>query len=446
MISLPTIVGVNKRIRLTAGRVVRGVRLNSAATTPPFTITIRALQECMEEYGALHRGAGPFATRTYERVQESIATIRKFVGADDTHAVLFTENTSKAINLFARLLALTRRDVVMTSAIEHTSNNLPWRNNCAADIVEAEAYDDGALDEEDLEAKAKHNSKRLKLIAVTGASNQTGYIPDFQKLARIADEHGALLFVDAAQLAPHRPINMRVMGIDALAFSAHKVYAPFNLGVLVLPKKLLERAPVDSGGGSIDMISDDGTILWASPEERHQTGTWNVAGIVTLAESCRAILETGWEKIIEHERGLARYVCEELPLVSGLTMYVTAEKYLEENRIGTFPFTLKGYHHALLAAILEHEHGIETRAGTICNHRLVRRWFHVDDVEQRQIEKEIRKGNRLASYGIVRVSLGIHNTKKDIDRLVRALTAIGKEGPQLRYQRVPQQETFEPVL
>jgi selenocysteine lyase/cysteine desulfurase len=112
---------------------------------------------------------------------------------------------------------------------------------------------------------------------------------------------------------------------------------------------------------------------------------------------------------------------------------VPAEKYRTEDRTPAVTFSLQGYHHALLSSILSHEYGIETRAGTICNHRLVRRWMEVDDDEQKDIEERIREGDRLASYGIVRASIGIHNTHEDIRGLVDALLAIASHGPKQNY-------------
>ena len=142
---------------------------------------------------------------------------------------------------------------------------------------------------------------------------------------------------------------------------------------------------------------------------------------------------------------MIEYMVKNLPKVPGLTLYVTAEKYLAENRIGTFPFNLKGYHHAEVACILEHEYGIETRAGTICNHKLVRRWNKIGDEEQKKIEEEIKNGNRLASYGIVRVSLGMHNTKEDLELLINALAEIATKGPKLEYNAKPEEEIFVPL-
>ncbi|MDO8625077.1 MAG: aminotransferase class V-fold PLP-dependent enzyme [Candidatus Diapherotrites archaeon] len=441
---MPILVEQHQQVTLVDGKRTRIVRLNNAATTPPFQTTLEAVNAFLQTYGALHRGAGPNANQTYETVSDAIQEIRTFVGASRNHELLFTQNTSDAINLFARLLKLKKTDVVLTTDIEHTSNNLPWRYNTPAHVVTVRSGDDGSLDYADLEQKAQKHAKHLRVLAFTGASNQTGYIPDIKRIALLAHRYKALLFIDAAQLAPHRPIDIKKMGIDALAFSAHKIYAPFGIGVLALPKRLLDTEPVNPGGGSIDMISDQ-RIVWAPPRTRHQTGTWNVTGIVALAKSCETIRKTGWRSIVSHEKELVRYAAKKLSTVPGITMYVSPEKYVSENRIGTFPFNLAGYHHALISAILDHEYGIETRAGTICNHRLVREWFSVSDTEQRKIENEIRKGNRLASYGIVRASLGIQNTKKDVDALVEALTEIALYGPRLRYRANKKEETFEPI-
>jgi len=442
--ALPKVIGANHTITLTTGKKARVVLLNNAATTPPFEKTLKEVNHFLQTYGALHRGAGPHANITFLKIQDALNSIRKFLNLPESHTLLFTQNTSAAINLFARLLRLKKSDVIITSSIEHTSNNLPWRYNTEAQVVEVIAHEDGSIDYVDLEDKSAKHGQNLKLITMTGASNQTGYIPDIQRLSKIAHKYNALLLIDAAQLAPHRKIDMKQDGVDALAFSAHKVYAPFGIGVLALPKSKLNTIPPDPCGGSIDMISET-NIIWAPPQERHQTGTWNVAGIIALAASCQAIMSASWQEIEKHERELVKYMAERLPKVPKITMYVPPEKYLTENRTGTFPFNLAGIHHAQLASILEHEYGIETRAGTNCNHRLVRRWFNISDVEQRQIEKQIAKGNRLASYGIVRASLAIHNTRQDIDLLLSALTEIAKNGSKLKYKAVPHEEIFVPI-
>jgi selenocysteine lyase/cysteine desulfurase len=444
-LGLPRVLGADSRTTLADGRDVRIVQLNNAATTPPFERTVREVQEFLGCYGALHRGAGPRARVTVEAVERAIARISTFIGQPDDNALLFTSNTSAAINVLARLLPLTADDVVLTSEIEHTSNNLPWRYNTPAQVLDVRANDAGALDLEHLEQLFREHAGRVKLLAVTGASNLTGFCPDLAGLAQRCHAAGAQLFVDAAQLAPHRRIDMAAAGVDALAFSAHKVYAPFGLGVLSLPRAVLDRQPADPGGGSIDMLSDTGAVVWAPPAERHQAGTWNATGIVGLGASCATILDAGWDLVEGHERALVARAAEVLSGIPGVRLTVPATSYRADDRIGTFPFVVDGLHHALVAAALEHEHGIEVRAGTICNHRLVRRWIGVSDEEQARVEAEIAAGDRLASYGIVRASLACHSTADDLDRLADALRTLVAHGPSGRYRPAPADETYEPA-
>lgn len=305
------------------------------------------------------------------------------------------------------------------------------------------ADDSGQLILEDMREKIKTYGSKIKVIAVTGASNLSGSIPPIEEIAELAHSVDALFVVDAAQLAPHRKINMCISGIDALAFSAHKLYAPFGIGVLALPKRLLERSPVDPAGGSIDMLSKD-SLTWSPPTERHQTGTWNTVGIFALAESIRVLQNYGWNNIDRQEKLVIKEVLSGLSSINSCKLYINPERFLNEDRIGTIPFNLEGIHHSLLAAVLEHEYGIEVRAGTICNHRLVARWLKVNNDEQNYVNKETAKGNRLASYGVVRASIGIQNSLEDAKALTSALKQIYETGIRLRYTENPAKETFEP--
>lgn len=449
--ALPRVFDAGSPATLPDGRLVPVAALNNAATTPPLAAVVDAVVGMLGEYGALHRGSGPRARATVEAVESATASIERFLGQPEDNTLLFTTNTSAAINHLARLLDLGADDVVVTSEIEHTSNNLPWRHQSAAQVVEVRADDGGALDLGHL-AEVLHAWRgRVRLVAVTGASNLTGHRPDVATLASLAHDAGALLFVDAAQLAPHRRIDMAADGVDALAFSAHKVYAPFGLGVLSLPRAVLDRTPVDPGGGSVDMFSagsgehaDRGSVLWAPPAERHQTGTWNATGIVALGTAAAAILDAGWDTVEAHERALTEVLVSRLAAVDGVHLTVDPARYGVEDRIGAVPFRVDGLHHALVASALEAEHGVEVRAGTICNHRLVRRWVGADDAEQARIEAAIAGGDRLASYGVVRASLGLQNTVADVDRLVEGLRALAAEGPALRYRPSPAQECWVP--
>lgn len=438
----PKVLGVNKKIKLKTGKVSNITLLNNGATTPPFKDTMNEVNNFLSTYGAFHKGAGPYAEVTYQKVCQSIKDIREFLGVKKNQSLLFTSNTSSAINLFARMLNLKKEDVVLTSDIEHTSNNLPWSYNTKTKVVYIKSLIDGGLDYKDLKKKALEYKDKIKLVTITGASNMSGYVPDIKKISKTIKPTKALLFVDGAQLAPHREINMKKQKIDALAFSAHKLYAPFGIGVLAIPTQLLKQVPVDPGGGSIDMISEN-NIVWASDISKHQTGTWNVAGIVATAKSCNLLKEVGWENLFSHETELIKHALDRLQKINKIKLFIEPKTFLNQKRIGTIVFNLEGYHHSLLSSVLENEYGIETRAGTICNHKLVRRWFNISGKEQVIVEKKIKQGNRLATYGVVRLSIGIYNTKSDIDRLVQALEKISKKGHVLKYKANKKEESYD---
>ncbi len=394
------------------------IRFNNAATTPALPGVLQAVTDFMGHYSAYTRGAGPLARHTAAVVDSALLDIREFLGVCPDQSLLFTQNSSQAINLFARLLELSSSDVVLTSDIEHTSNALPWRQ-AGVTLVEVKTSLDGALDYEDFAAKVATYGDRLKLVAITGASNMSGYIPDIFRIRSIMAESSALLFVDAAQLAPHRPIRMQTQGIDALCLSAHKLYAPFGVGVLVVPTDLLYRAPVDAGGGSVDMVTEV-DVIWSAPSQRHQIGSWNTVGIVALAAACRELTAQGWDAIESHEEFLLRRLHEGLRAIPGLTVFVPNDGH----RTAVVPFAIQGWHHDVLAAELADRYGIETRAGAICSHRLVRRWLGVSEVEQREVESRILGGDPSASYGVVRVSLGCYNTQNEVDRFLEVVRKI----------------------
>ncbi|MDP3742362.1 MAG: aminotransferase class V-fold PLP-dependent enzyme [Candidatus Micrarchaeota archaeon] len=430
--------GQNKKIKLKNGKTARVVRLNNAATTPPFVETVEKVGEFMETYGAVHRGAGPYADETVQAYENAVEKIKQFTNTGKNQEVLFTSNTTAAINQLARMLALTGDQTVLTSGIEHTSNYLPWKFTSKAKLATFKTNLDGSFDIDDLEEKIE--TIQPAIVAITGAHNLTGYIPPLEKITKKAHSAGAKVFVDAAQLAPHRPLQLGKIGIDYAAFSAHKLYAPFGLGVLVVEKKLLDASPADPGGGTIDMASERG-LVWAQGVKKHQSGTINAVGVVALAESMKIMEKISWNYIMAHEKTLAKQLIEGIYAIEKVKKYIPANGNVD--RTGNVVFNLNGLHHALVSAILEKEYGIETRSGTICNHRLVRKWMNIADSKQRDIEEQIQNGNLLASYGIVRASIGVHNTEDDIEKLIAAVKQISAKGPQLHYVPASSEETYK---
>ena len=202
------ILGVNEEVPLLDGRRVPYVNLDNAASTPPLQEVMDEVQRFMPFYSSIHRGTGfksRLSTEAYERAREIIG---EFVGADlSTNSVIFGKNTTEAINKLSYRLPLADDAVVITTMMEHHSNDLPWRGR--ADVVHVRSHLKGVLDEDDFDRQLEKYSGRIALVAVSGASNVTGFIQPIHELARKTHEHGGLILVDAAQLAPHRKVDMK---------------------------------------------------------------------------------------------------------------------------------------------------------------------------------------------------------------------------------------------
>ena len=232
------VVGRDERIPLLDGRLVRYVNLDNAASTPAFRGVVDTVQRFLPYASSVHRGSGYKSRISTAAFEDARARVGRFVGADpERDVVLFAKNTTEAINKLARSLTMDDDAVVLTTLLEHHSNELPWRARPRARTVCIRAHADGTLDEEDLDRRLREHAGRVALLAVSGASNVTGVLPPVHRLAEKVHAVGGRILVDAAQLAPHRAIDMRAHEdpghLDFVAMSAHKLYAPFGSGALV---------------------------------------------------------------------------------------------------------------------------------------------------------------------------------------------------------------------
>ena len=348
---------------------------------------------------------------------------------------MFVRNTTEAINVLAAALPAGSR--VLASPVEHHANMLPWRRHDLRMLPFTRSA------EELLEATERALRKApVDLIAVTGASNVTGEIWPLAELAEIAHRHGAELFADAAQLAAHSPIDMARSGIDHLALSGHKLYAPFGAGALISGGRWLhDRAPLLEGGGAVKFVSLD-DVVWADAPERHEAGSPNVVGVVALAAACRRLRECGMKAIAAHEQALARrlwHALEDVPGLRMLRLWPSAAA-----RVGLATFTLDGHPHARLAAILSAEHAIGVRHGCFCAHPLISELLGLSGSEVARLSGELRAGRHPQLPGAVRASTGLGTTPADIDRLTGALRAIAASGPRWRYRYVTEYDEYEP--
>ncbi len=423
------IVGLDKKVPLLDGQLCPYVSLDNAASTPSLRPVQRKVDEFLEWYSSVHRGTGfksQLSTWAYEEAREIVL---RFVGADpESDTVIFGKNATEALNKLAHHYRA-RGARVLTSVMEHHSNLLPWRaGDGLVDYVGIRP--DGRLDEDDLVHKLEQYDGQVKLVAVSGASNVTGYVNPIHRLAEIAHRFGARILVDAAQLAPHRQVEMGRADdparVDFVAISAHKMYAPYGTGALVGPRDFFAEGEPDLvGGGVVDIVTLERTV-WNTPPERDEAGSPNVVGAVALAAAAETLQEIGWSFIEGHERELTAYALRQMRHVPGLRILGSADPENVDDRLGVLAFSLDGVPYSKVAAILAHEHGIGVRDGCFCAHPYLLRLLDVSPEEEARYQADIERGDRSQIPGAVRASLGIYNTPEDVDILVEALTHVAR--------------------
>ena len=411
-------VGDDLWVSVLDGRPRQYVDLDTAATSSASVVVARAVQDFLPWYASVHRGAGIRSQLTSARYEEAREVITRFVGGDPaTHVALFPRNTTEALNLLAFRLGLTRDDVVVTTAVEHHANLLPWQRHAQLRVVDVDRQ--GTFDVTAVEA-ALDQHPRPRVLAVSGGSNVTGWLPDLRAIAAAARQRGVLTVVDGAQLVPHRPVDISALGIDVIAFSGHKMYAPFGAGALVAPRALLAGGePFLVGGGAVGAVSFD-DVIWADGPDRDDAGSPNVIGVVALTAAADELRSDGWSSVRAHEDHLVRALDSELRSVPGLRRLgpVTGD------RLPVAAFNLEGVPHGLLAARLANEYAIGTRSGCFCAHPYMGRLLGLTDAEVAQFHADVRAGNRHRLPGAVRVSANRQTYLTDIPLLGQALREI----------------------
>jgi selenocysteine lyase/cysteine desulfurase len=423
------IVGIDHQVPLLDGTRRPYVFLDNAASTPTFRGVHQKLEEFLGWYSSVHRGSGfksLLATHVYEQAREIVA---RFVGADpETHSVIFGKNTTEAINKLANRFELRPDDVVITSIMEHHSNDLPWRPKARVEYVGMR--EDGSLDTDDLAHKLDHFSGRVKLVALTGATNVTGFAPPIYDIAEMVHQHGAKILVDCAQLAPHRAVNVGPLDsprhLDFVTISAHKMYAPFGTGALIGPREFfLKGAPDYSGGGTVEIVTLD-EVYWTGTPERDEAGSPNVVGAVALAASIKVLSQVGMETIAAHEKELTRYTLQKLNQLDGIKLYGSNDPERLDDRLGVISFEVEGMPHSKVAAILGFEGGIGVRNGCFCAHPYILRLMKVSEQRARTHQEQVLNGDRSQLPGLVRASFGCYNTREEIDHLIEMLKRINR--------------------
>ena len=395
--------GRDLRVPLVQGGTRAYANFDYAASAPALTEVTDRLAELLPYYASVHRGAGyasRISTDCYESARGSVA---RFLNCADDQVVVFTRNTTDALNLLA---ACVPGETVVLD-IEHHANFLPWRRNGRRVVPAADTI-------EETVDRVVHElgTKPAALLSVTGASNVTGEILPLDRLAALAHRFGTRIAVDAAQLAPHRRIDLRACGIDYLALSGHKLYAPFGAGVLVGRRDWLDTAdPYLAGGGAVREVTTT-DVEWAPAPQRHEAGSPNVLGVAALAAACDTLGSLNEADATEHERYLTarlRDGLESTPGVRFLRIWPDST-----DSVGIVAFTVDGVEPGHVAAYLSAEYGIGVRDGRFCAHPLL---------------------NRLGVDGALRASIGLGTGADDVERLITAIAALVDRGTGWNYHR-----------
>ncbi|MGA8542101.1 MAG: cysteine desulfurase [Thermoplasmata archaeon] len=383
------------------------VYLDSAATSQKPKIVMDTETRYYRETNAnVHRGVYALSVEATDAYEAARARVARFLGSNDPSEVIFVRGTTEALNLAATSLGqsmLERGDRVVATVMEHHSNIVPWhflREQRGIDLRFLDVDEEGRLRLDELDHLL---GPRTKVVTVTHASNVLGTVNPVREIADRAHAAGAIVVVDAAQSAPHRPIRVDELGADLLAFSGHKVLGPMGIGVLWGRKELLAKMPPASGGGEMIEAVHQDRVSYREPPLRFEAGTPNVAGALGLSVALDYVEHLGWEEIAAHERRLYDYASEQATRRFGDKLRVYGPPDARD-RQGLQSFSMKGVHPHDIATLLDAD-GIAVRAGHHCCQPLM---------------------ERLGVPALTRSSPYIYNTEAEIDRLYDGLERVAK--------------------
>lgn len=432
------LVGDDLTVPCLDGRERPYLNLDAAASTSALPEVAERVDAFLPWYASVHRGAGYKSRRATAAYEGARAAALAFAGRVEhgPDVAIICRNTTEAINHLAYRLRLQPDDVVATTVVEHHANLLPWARLCRRRFVECGP--DGVFDL-DAVVDALAQEPKPRLLAITGASNVSGWMPPITEIVDAAHERDVPVLVDGAQVAAHRPLPRSA---DYLAWSGHKMYAPFGAGVLIGPRATFsEGDPFLAGGGAVDLVDLD-EVTWTDPPDREEAGSPNVIGTVALHEAIDVLHRIGWPAISAHDHELAAR------LRAGLARIDKVRLLGPDPGVDTLPlaaFTVEGVPHALVAARLSAEHGIGVRHGCFCAHPYLMRLLDLSQTEIARYRDAVKAGDRTQIPGAVRASAGINTKASDIDRFLAAVQAVASGEPSpVPYQQDPVTGDFRP--
>ena len=416
-------IGLDKSVPILGGNEVVSINFDNAATTPVFRSVLKKIIEYSEDYGSIGRGLGQkseFSTKIYNDCRSFVLDF--FKAPSNKYTAIFVSNTTDGINKLSNILITSKDDVVITSRMEHHSNDLPWRGKCILDYIEVD--NEGRLKLEELEEKLIKHKGNVKFVSLIAASNVTGYVNDLVKIAKIVHKYKAKLIVDGAQIVAHKRIYMTSdvedENIDFLVFSAHKMYAPFGSGAIVGLKNYFNNANPDvKGGGTVEAVLDYSEI-WLNTPERNEAGSPNFFGAVALVEAIKELEKIGYDNIEKHEKLLLAEILEGMKKIPNVINYGDIEDY--NDRLGIVVFNIKGIYDCEVAKKLAEVRAIAVRQGAFCAHPYIKRLLNLSDEEA----TEYLRNRACRMPGMVRVSFGIYNTIDEINIFLNIIELMSK--------------------
>lgn len=375
--------------------------LDSGATTQIPQIVLDAMNDYYTRYRAnTHRGMYDLSVKASQAFQASRASLASFINAE-ANEIIFTSGTTHGLNALAYTLSprLSHRDNVVLTRMEHHANLVPWQQMAKHYGFELRFIEITPEFRLDMESAKKLIDENTKIVSFTLASNVLGTVTPAKEIIKLVREKSpkAYTVIDAAQAIAHFPIDVKDLDCDFLVFSGHKMYGPTGTGVLYGKKVMLEEhiEPFLFGGDMVLEVTYE-NATWTEVPQRFEAGTQNIASVIGLGAACKFINEIGWEQIVEHEKELVAYGLEKLQ-TSGVQVIGPATP---DNRVGALAFVIPGVHPHDIGEVMSSVN-VAIRAGNHCAmplHRL------------------------LGLFATARGSLGVYNTKEDIDALVEGIT------------------------
>lgn len=426
------VLGTDVMVPLVTGGEVPYAALDYAASAPALQRVWNDVSAYLPYYGSVHRGAGYLSQLSTDLFEQSRVTVRDFLGCRPDDQVVFTRSTTDSLNMMAAVLPPGSQVYVFET--EHHATLLPWRG-AEVTVLRAPASHYEVV-EILAEALAGRDPQRPGLVCVTGASNVTGELWPVADITEVAHAAGARVVLDAAQLVPHRPVDVRDLDLDYIAFSGHKLYAPFGAGVLAGRADWLQGAePYLAGGGASKRVTrtEDGfAVEWHEDCARHEAGSPNVIGAYAVASACRALDEAGFAALVAREEALLRRTMAGLAAVPQVRVLSLLGQ--DSPRVGVVSFVVDGWNSSHLAAALSAEHGIGVRDGMFCAHPLVRALLgnDPDQPDQCGAPEPLAPGER--PVNAVRMSFGAGTPVEHVDRFVEAVASLARDGARWSYR------------